>query len=843
MAKNLLIEYAGKVGTSTPQYVYGEPRNVTIDGDGTGTPWEAELIKDFQGFLQAILVGSNTIPSNTADNVTDSQYLDGLRDILGTDELVALAPSKAEFLARNTGKYAGSGFVHFGKHLNGRNVNEGLWPFTGAANKIYIGRNLTPVGISTKNNAEVTVNNSKISINSNPPGSTPFSIDLPPAPDGLDKRDGTGRYPDLTTAVAAGTVDLNESMINASDITILRSPVIPNDIASSDKVYPNSLKQFIASSLDGVSTTTTELNPMWTDAIFASDDTTAYRCWEWSALSDTDKAIVIGNPNNNIYSDDGALKQRPLEVFTHRINNADFVGDIENVFDVMAAIGATFDEDGFKFAYTDGGVDYEVIGVDQCSRFNQGGYHPVFNSQGTKAFNRIGDIAASHKWHESLAKKPLNKSNCFDFNPTGGTGGTYFVNGASGGINNGSDGRNDDGRYDAIEAGYIRDLRIDASGTHTPASAHHTLSKRARNGGARGWEKQPRILSTVSSGTTVFTVNEFALKFARTSVLNLGGWLTSVIEDASGWLLLDGVRHKIHAAKDDGVNVFLYSYTLPIGGTTSSLVVEAVFGDYIDAPYSEGLFQNIIGTPAEIAATFPSGIMGEWIPVIPDGVGKEYKSTKKNLEQYQSLVTSDSGVTWSNNSANTENTSNSAALNQAATQIRIIPFRAKANFTEEMAIDGVEFLYGDFVTEYTTFNSTDNNAIMLAQSVANTIPTDTVQPSLGVLPFNFFFSSYISTVTNVYPSRTNRTIEESVTSGTSDGIQWETRVTSQDNLASLIIPYRQNKHDGSSYGAGLTFPYVNNTSNALDDNGLLIQVGTAKSTDDMNIILRENFNV
>jgi hypothetical protein len=85
MAKNLLTTYPGKVNPSTPQYPYGEPRDVVINGDGTGTPWQAELIKDIYGLLQALLTEANIVPSNTADNATNSQYLEGIKKIITED--------------------------------------------------------------------------------------------------------------------------------------------------------------------------------------------------------------------------------------------------------------------------------------------------------------------------------------------------------------------------------------------------------------------------------------------------------------------------------------------------------------------------------------------------------------------------------------------------------------------------------------------------------------------------------------------------------------------------------------------------------------------------------------
>ncbi|MCP4091783.1 MAG: hypothetical protein GY746_18615, partial [Gammaproteobacteria bacterium] len=429
----------------------------------------------------------------------------------------------------------------------------------------------------------------------------------------------------------------------------------------------------------------------------------------------------------------------------------------------------------------------------------------------------------------------------------------YQVHGT---IANGYSGRPDGGRYDSIKAGQIKDLRIDASGTHTPQTAHHTLSKRARNGEARGWEKLPRIRNTVSNQTTSGTGNAFGVKLKPASAEIAGdlSWLIggNVRQEASGWLLLGlaQVPHKIHAIQyDDDADdqLWLYSHTLPANGySTSGTIIQAVFGDYIDAPYSEGLFQNVTGTPAEIAATFPDGVMGEWIPVIPDGTSKEYKSTKKNLETYlPTLSTNDSGVTWTTGiTVDTENTDNSATLSQLSSTVRIVPFRAKANFTEEFFIDGLNFLHSNHASEFTTESRIADNAIILAQSVAGIIPTDIELETRNTLPYSEFFSASIVSKNANLSSDTIKTIDSAISSAaTSDGIQWETIGAQQDSLASLIIPYRQIKHNGTSYGAGLTFNYVDNTSNALDDNGELIQVGTARSLDDMNIILRENFNV
>ena len=81
MAINPEITYPGKINPSSAGYPYGEPRNVNVNGDGTGTPWEAQAVKDLFGFQQAILNEAGIVPSNVPDNANNSQYLNGIKTI------------------------------------------------------------------------------------------------------------------------------------------------------------------------------------------------------------------------------------------------------------------------------------------------------------------------------------------------------------------------------------------------------------------------------------------------------------------------------------------------------------------------------------------------------------------------------------------------------------------------------------------------------------------------------------------------------------------------------------------------------------------------------------------
>lgn len=84
MAINPETQYPGKITPSSARYPYGEARNITIPGDGTGTPWEAALVNDLFGFQQALLSAGAVVPSGTPDEVGDSQYMVALGKIKKT---------------------------------------------------------------------------------------------------------------------------------------------------------------------------------------------------------------------------------------------------------------------------------------------------------------------------------------------------------------------------------------------------------------------------------------------------------------------------------------------------------------------------------------------------------------------------------------------------------------------------------------------------------------------------------------------------------------------------------------------------------------------------------------
>ena len=84
MAISPRTRYPGQIDITDPAgYPEGAAQNVTVSGDGTGTPLEKDLTNDVLGFQQALLAAAGLTPSGTPEKVGASQYLDAVRAIAG----------------------------------------------------------------------------------------------------------------------------------------------------------------------------------------------------------------------------------------------------------------------------------------------------------------------------------------------------------------------------------------------------------------------------------------------------------------------------------------------------------------------------------------------------------------------------------------------------------------------------------------------------------------------------------------------------------------------------------------------------------------------------------------
>ena len=91
MARNMNTDFPTKTEAPSASYPNGAFRNVTVTGDGTGTPWDALIMNDVAGFQQELLDKAGLTPDGNNEKVGASQYFDAMRLTCGYPGLIQVA--------------------------------------------------------------------------------------------------------------------------------------------------------------------------------------------------------------------------------------------------------------------------------------------------------------------------------------------------------------------------------------------------------------------------------------------------------------------------------------------------------------------------------------------------------------------------------------------------------------------------------------------------------------------------------------------------------------------------------------------------------------------------------
>ncbi len=80
---NIDTTYPGQTAGVNANYPNGQARNVTVSGDGLGTPWEQQLLNDILGFMNASVDEAGITISGSPETALASDVMDGLKAVLG----------------------------------------------------------------------------------------------------------------------------------------------------------------------------------------------------------------------------------------------------------------------------------------------------------------------------------------------------------------------------------------------------------------------------------------------------------------------------------------------------------------------------------------------------------------------------------------------------------------------------------------------------------------------------------------------------------------------------------------------------------------------------------------
>ncbi|MCJ8335767.1 MAG: hypothetical protein MJH10_16265 [Epibacterium sp.] len=535
-----------------------------------------------------------------------------------------------------------------------------------------------------------------------------------------------------------------ESVVTSrKDLVILETwhEDIESGAAREDIVYPLGNAQFGTTTYSGISLISNG-KPQGYSAFGEWDTSTTGYGARWSDMSYAQKQLFIDDPDNNIYYDESIKKfiqvryrirvieglgddweyVRPSDTISGAANlslsysetspqlrvkpqgmlstatgltsyatsptgdyqgmNSIFAPDLSENGDVGAwqarsTVGSTFAHNGKCFAAP----------IALVQRLNQGAYHHTYNSDGCRAWRDDniggGQLNTTVAWHAISHPNCIPKSvaDCFNIQPTGvptqpaASSSSGYI-GAPATPNTGRDDQYE--FYDAIYAGQVKDLRLDAN----KKELVKLLEDSSRSDVAattRGWGKVPFTIVKVNQTHADFgpTTSDITHLYTTPHKLQVGDTLRSarVGNDSD---FTDYVS--IVTAVNDELSVVTKPAIGSLGGLQVRGSTDIHTTSILSAEYDVLPWVDIIGSPANIAATFPNGCVGQWIPEL---AGDNNTLNRKAGADNGRLYTTDNGVTWLTASGLLDFTTNTGYgyLSTQPTRVTLQMYEALSDFT------------------------------------------------------------------------------------------------------------------------------------------------------------------
>lgn len=807
-------------------------------------------------------INLGTQPAGTGGDTARSSFEKVNRNFLAVDVLSA-AMSQAQFeaiRAQNKERYAASGWVSFGNHESGKQVNEckpGLYTALTTPNTLLIGK-AGGVGGSKTDHGVLCIAGVIFHL------PLAYPIRLAQAPDGKTTYNkSTGVITNHATVAAAFNAQAAdpvnvEVVINRVDMWGFEA--FPQEVTPANpEIYPQGVFSDLFTSMNGIPTSDSA-RPV---SYFGFLGKKAKKV-DFFALSDAQKKKVLADPKNNLYySDDGRLIQWVLRGREFAgSGNGDWKNVDSTVVDALvfygnarAQVQGTLDS---VTAYTSGFVtdyvskptgvmfinDTGTFGVrggwsgiavnGECyfivcgtvNRLNQGAYHPSFNFSG--ACNVMNSGGGGNTWYATNQASLVTSTHaCFELAIYGALSSTIS-------------GRPDGRFYDAIYAdgfgGVCRDMRYSAYGVDSVDFAE--ADQRVKNGTYRGFEK------------LVFTkVNKADAPSTNGNLLNVDspvlGWVSGV---PFGAIEIGDIVHVV----DSGVYIVTGKIinTLAFGdgsyysqcnfikgtpvqasiGASSYLIVERQIETSTGGSF---LQTDVIGNPVNILATpaLVNGWQGSWLPQIPDGSDKYFMLTREALmPQMGQVYTVSNGAGWGKIDVTLDTINNTWRNPLAANFIVLNTYQAFAKQTENAPNAAV---YGSVGGVGGVFAVADHYKMaggLLAESAAGLI----LKSNQGVTRnFKTLLTSMLGwegqpETNEGHDGVTHSPLTLGAPSNNSPAFKALNYNVNLNQQAFVQYAYTELKHNGTNWGDDEKVTIVDNQSTKTDLNGNTVLVGTAK---------------
>ena len=636
-----------------------------------------ELTKTTAGYLSGFVTDASTQADRAKAEADRASQITGLDTVeeaidnaLARDGLTAM--TKEDFFAlaeKRKRDSAGSGFLEWGKYTEYTtkypNVNEGMWTVTSDPsfnNTIRLGRAVDPSGTSRTDYPRALVSGVQHNIDVGNL-STDVSILFPSAPNGTKTYDSkTGvvvQHASVEEAFAAET-ETNKVITTRKDLCFLEAWYEAIDLH--DLWNPLGNVQFGASSFDGITGLSNTLVAQGYSAFGEWDTKTKGYGKRWSSMTLAEKTIAIQNPDNNIYFDAATGKYIQVK---YRIRVEEGVDSLSTVVQRMTKLGYTRDSvDVGKWTNPNGNT---AIGVCLVQRLNQGAYHPVYNSEGCGLFWSGG----GRRWFQGDYAQSTRQ--CFIDPPRWSNSGNLHSD------RSGRPTTDPYQYYDAIYAGQVEDLRLSANKQDYSRLLEDSIRK-AVAGETRGKGRVVFLKAILATGTkTVGVGGKGQFAFEKSKVLINPSFLE--IGAIEGLVTVDGKSYNV--VNVGAVSGAYVSITTDGNndGSPSGLTISGSFWEKLTPEYDILPWVDIIGSPENIAATFPNGVVGQWIP--QQGVSSSWSLNRKSTTGSAEVVkTSDNGATWTVSTPTIDGVLNDVKIAlDTSTEVTLVPYSSLSNFT------------------------------------------------------------------------------------------------------------------------------------------------------------------
>ncbi|NOU50277.1 hypothetical protein HG263_06940 [Pseudoalteromonas sp. JBTF-M23] len=474
-----------------------------------------------------------------------------------------------------------------------------------------------------------------------------------------------------------------------------------------------------------------------------------------------------------------------------------------------------------------------AVPIALVQRLNQGAFHPVYNPMGCRAWAVVG-ISLNLKWHSNgVAGSITSTSRCFEAQNLGSeptpTARSGYI-----GAEDAESGRPDQYKYhDAIYAGQVEDLRLNANKLDVNQLREDSMRK-AVAGTLRGRGKQ---LFTQFKSLDAFYFSSFNNNSNVYFRVNSNGQGDLVDFESMGFQIGESVmvwqpstgyvgygaltNHTGHLALHHSPNALgklSGSYTSHLNQQERCYIAHVFeFATFDSLPWVD-----IIGDPEQIAATFPDGVVGQWIPKLPTGLTESFAANRKVTGAQHGVLTLDNGASWAVTSSTFNSVRNDFTNNIEANRVQLMHYESLSSFTESETSSSVSGSLDDvyFSADYSL---TRGNRLM--GSLCSTVgKSDQASKRYGnVKAIQSAVDKSGKVISNEY-SPTHNELGIGAPRHDSEAFKALPTVIEKNGLLCLQFHGAVLKHNGTDWGDDQTIPIVDGENVKTDLNGNTVKV-------------------